>query len=133
MADKTVGQLPALGAFGDDILIPVQDTGVAKRATGAQIKQFALDAVAPSVQEVEAIAAEMRQQAASPFLIAATAAAMTDRTKQDEELAAIKAEQALLTYGVLACLKGLKEQGCNGPVTEAINRIEKHINEKAHE
>lgn len=81
MADKTIGQLPALSAFGDDILIPAQDAGVAKKATGSQIKQFALDAVAPSVQEVEDIAAEMRQQAATPFVIAATAEAMTDKTK----------------------------------------------------
>ena len=44
----------------------------------------------------------------------------------------MKEEQALLTEGILACLKGLKEQGCNGPVTEAINKIEKHLNEKAH-
>lgn len=53
--------------------------------------------------------------------------------KQDEVIHDMQAEQALLTYGVLACLKGLKEQGCNGPVTEAIMKIEKHINEKAHE
>ena len=33
---------------------------------------------------------------------------------------------------VVACLKGLKEQGCNGPVSEAIDKIEKHINKKAH-
>ena len=52
--------------------------------------------------------------------------------RQDRDIEAIKAEQTLLTYGVLACLKGLKEQGCNGPVTEAICRIEKHINQKAH-
>lgn len=45
----------------------------------------------------------------------------------------INEEQTLLTYGVLACLKGLKEQGCNGPVTEAINKIEKYLNQKAHE
>ena len=42
-------------------------------------------------------------------------------------------EQTLIIYGLLACLKGLKEQGCNGPVTEAIEKIEKHINIKAHE
>jgi hypothetical protein len=48
-----------------------------------------------------------------------------DRKQMNEEL-------ALLTYGVLACLKGLKEQGCNGPVTEAINKFEEHMNEKAH-
>lgn len=52
--------------------------------------------------------------------------------KQDKEIASIKEEQALMTMGILACLKGLKEQGCDGAVTEAVNKIEKHINEKAH-
>lgn len=52
---------------------------------------------------------------------------------QDNDIKAMKKEQQLLTYGILACLKGLKEQGCNGPVTEAINKIDKHLNEKAHE
>ena len=42
-------------------------------------------------------------------------------------------EQRLLMYGVLACLKGLQEKGCNGPVTEAIYTLEKYINKKAHE
>ena len=51
----------------------------------------------------------------------------------DDDIAAIKQEQALLVYGVLACLKGINEQGCNGPVTEAINKLEKHLNQKAHE
>lgn len=53
--------------------------------------------------------------------------------KQDTEISKIKSEQCLLTYGVLACLKGLKEKGCNGPVTEAIDKLEKHINKAAHE
>ena len=35
--------------------------------------------------------------------------------KQDEAIAALKEEQGLLVCGVLACLKGLREQGCNGP------------------
>ena len=52
--------------------------------------------------------------------------------KQDEAIAALKAEQRLLTRGVLACLKGLREQGCNGPVTEAIRELEEHINTQAH-
>ena len=52
--------------------------------------------------------------------------------KQDKDIKSIKEEQTLLTYGVLACLKGLKEQGCDGPVTTAINQIEKHINKHAH-
>ena len=55
------------------------------------------------------------------------------QNRQDEEIEKMKAEQCLLTYGILACLKGLKEQGCNGPVTEAISKIEKHINKQAHD
>ena len=55
------------------------------------------------------------------------------RATHNHDMEAIKQEQTLLVYGVLACLKGLKEQGCNGPVTEAINKIEKHLNQKAHE
>ena len=56
-----------------------------------------------------------------------------DRQKaQDADLDAIREEQTLLTYGVLACLKGLQEQGCNGPVSEAIDKIERHINKAAH-
>lgn len=49
-----------------------------------------------------------------------------------EDMAATKEELTLITYGLLACLKGLKEQGCNGPVTEAIQKIEKHLNIEAH-
>ena len=33
----------------------------------------------------------------------------------------------------LACLKGLKEQGCNGPVSAALDKLEKHLNQAAHE
>ena len=50
----------------------------------------------------------------------------------EDDMAGFKEEQTLLVYGVLACLKGLREQGCNGPVTEAINKLEKYINQKAH-
>ena len=51
---------------------------------------------------------------------------------QDREIKEIKEEQTILTKGILACLKGLKEQGCDGPVTEAIREIETHLNKKAH-
>ena len=52
--------------------------------------------------------------------------------KQDRDIKSIKEEQSVLVRGVLACLKGLKEQGCNGPVTDAIEQIENHINKQAH-
>ncbi len=54
------------------------------------------------------------------------------QNKQDEDIKCIKEEQKILTTGVLACLKGLKEQGCDGPVTEAITSIENHLNKEAH-
>ena len=43
------------------------------------------------------------------------------RETHEEDIRKINEEQCLVTYGLLACLKGLKEQGCNGPVTEAIS------------
>ena len=52
--------------------------------------------------------------------------------KQDTDIKFIKEEQILLTQGVLACLKGLQEQGCDGPVTTAIKQIERHLNQQAH-
>lgn len=51
---------------------------------------------------------------------------------QEEEIKAIKEEQQLLTTGILACLKGLQEQGCDGSVSDAIGKIEAHLNKKAH-
>ena len=53
--------------------------------------------------------------------------------RQAEELKSIRKEQTLICYGLLACLQGLKDQGCNGPVTEAMNRIEEHLNQAAHD
>ena len=55
------------------------------------------------------------------------------RKTHEEDIRKIDEEQCLITYGLLACLKGLREQGCNGPVTEAINKIEKHLNKQAHD
>jgi hypothetical protein len=53
--------------------------------------------------------------------------------EQDKFIKDTREELALLTDGILACLKGLHEQGANGPVTAAIGKIEAHINQRAHE
>jgi len=53
--------------------------------------------------------------------------------KQDQELSAIRKEQTLICYGILACLRGLEEQGCDGPVHEALDKLEKHLNKAAHD
>ena len=54
------------------------------------------------------------------------------KTDMDDKWRQIQTEQTLMVYGILASLKGLKEQGCNGPVTEAIAKLEKHLNIQAH-
>lgn len=54
------------------------------------------------------------------------------QSKQDEELAAIRSELTLLCYGLKACLQGLAEQGCDGPVHEALDKLDKHLNQAAH-
>ena len=55
------------------------------------------------------------------------------KTTQTENQREIQEEQQLIVYGLLACLKGLQEQGAGSSVADAINKIEKHINQKAHE
>lgn len=46
---------------------------------------------------------------------------------QDDEIKALRAEQTIILKGVLACLKGLSEQGCDGPVHEAEKEIEQYL------
>ena len=53
--------------------------------------------------------------------------------KHDSDMQDTREESQMLMYGILSCLKGLQEQGCNGPVTEAIGKFEKYLNEKAHD
>ena len=54
------------------------------------------------------------------------------KKQHEEDVKAVKTEQTLITYGVLACLKGLREQGCDGAVTDAIDEFEKFLNQAAH-
>lgn len=57
---------------------------------------------------------------------------MDRQTKQDAEIKALKAEQQVMCYALLACLDGLKQLGANGNVTKAHDELEKHLNTKAH-
>ena len=52
--------------------------------------------------------------------------------QQDVEIKAIQEEQCLLTYGILACLDGLQQLGCNHTVPATRDKIEKHLNQRAH-
>ena len=52
--------------------------------------------------------------------------------KQDKNIKSLREEQCLICYGMLACLEGLKQLNCNGPVTDARDKLSKYINQKAH-
>ena len=54
------------------------------------------------------------------------------QNEQDKEIKKMKEEQVIVVYGVLACLRGLQEQGVDGPVTDGIAKLEKHLNQQAH-
>lgn len=43
-----------------------------------------------------------------------------------------KEERIIILQGLLACLKGLQEQGCDGAVTESISNIEDYLMKKSH-
>ena len=49
-----------------------------------------------------------------------------------EDMVGQKKEMRILTNGILACLKGLGEQGCDGPVTAAIKEMEQYLIDTAH-
>lgn len=53
--------------------------------------------------------------------------------EQDREIKSIKDEQCVICYAILATLDGLKQLGANGNVTDAYQRLEKHLNKTAHE
>lgn len=44
-----------------------------------------------------------------------------------------KEERTIILRGLLACLKGLQEQGCDGAVTESISNIEDYLMKKSHD
>lgn len=87
--------------------------------------------VITAVGVIAAFVGKIAKKATSPQKTAEELAKLKEQ--HSEDIANINHELSLLTYGILACLKGLKEQGCNGPVTIAIDKFEKYLNQKAHD
>lgn len=52
--------------------------------------------------------------------------------KQSEIIKEVMAEQSLICYGLRGALQGLIEQGCNGPCKDALEKLNKHLNQEAH-
>ena len=55
------------------------------------------------------------------------------KTDTDAKMQTIMAEQLIMTDSILAILEGLGQLNCNGPVTDAKNRLVEYINERAHD
>lgn len=58
---------------------------------------------------------------------------MEKQNQQEIEIENIKKEQCVMCYAILAALDGLMQLGANGNVTEAHQKLEKHLNKTAHE
>lgn len=52
--------------------------------------------------------------------------------KLKEEMENSKEERTILLQGLLACLKGLQDQGCDGAVKKGIDDIEEYLIKKTH-
>lgn len=53
--------------------------------------------------------------------------------KQDKDIKAIKREQTMIVYALSACLDGLGQLGANHAVPEAKDKLDKYINQQAHD
>ena len=54
------------------------------------------------------------------------------QTDIDAKFQQINSELCMLSYCVGATLDGLKQLNCNGKVSEAKEKMDKHLNQKAH-
>ena len=65
-------------------------------------------------------------------LILAVAKFVEATRRQARQQAEMQEELTIICYGLKACLSGLAEQGCDGPVHDALDRLDKHLNKRAH-
>ena len=101
MADKTIGELPAISTLSDAAMIPVEQNGAAGRISGAQWKQYAVDTVADYVGTATE-AAQTSSEAASEATAAADEAEDYAATASGAAITASAAKQAILDMNVAA-------------------------------
>lgn len=106
MDNVTIGQI--VGVFGTITVLAGFFTGIY-----GFIKKIVLDKINKNAEDIKSL-----QQEVKILKIEST-------DSKEERLILLKAQ--------LACLKGLKEQGCNGPVSQAIGDIEEYLLKKSHD
>ena len=52
--------------------------------------------------------------------------------RQSEAIKAMQEEQTIICYGLKGALQGLIEKGCDGPCKDALQMLDKHLNQSAH-
>ena len=55
------------------------------------------------------------------------------KEQHEDDIRHIKKENMLICFGLAACLDGLQQLGCNHTVPKAKEKLDKHLNEQAHE
>lgn len=54
------------------------------------------------------------------------------KRRHEADIEEIEKEQCVMCYTLLAVLDGLMQQGANGEVTKAHEKLQKHLNKTAH-
>ncbi len=101
MADKTIGELPAIATLSDAAMLPVEQNGAAGRISGAQWKQYATDTVSEYVDTATA-AAQTASDAAETATGSATSASNSADSANQSAITATNAKQAILDMTVSA-------------------------------
>lgn len=55
------------------------------------------------------------------------------KEQHEDDIRHIKKENTLICYALSACLDGLLQLGCNHTVPDAKMKLDKHLNQQAHE
>lgn len=104
---KISGVIISIATFINAVMTIVNFVGRTKKTTDTAFDKKVKEVVEPMIEPIKKDVEDLKKE-----------------SKLNEK------ERKLLLKAQLACLKGLKEQGCNGPVTESIEEIENYLIEK---
>lgn len=93
MADKTIGELPAIATLTDAAMLPVEQNNAAGRVSGAQWKAYAVDSVSSYVTAAEQAASTATGAATTATNKAGDAANSANAAANSAETASQKAEE----------------------------------------
>ena len=94
MADKQISSLPAAASVDDDALFVIEQQGIAQKASGAQWKGYAIQAVQPYVNSAQGSATAAAKSAEQAAKSASDAAKSASDAQNSAESAAQSADTA---------------------------------------